>query len=105
MPGRDEPPQGRWRPPPPSPAPADRRRHPGRAADPARRRHHPAPVKPGETGGRCLGSDGQHVVRKGDTLDAIARRYGVSVDSLRKANNLRNHLIHPAQVLVIPDAP
>lgn len=47
----------------------------------------------------------QHVVRKGDTLDAIARRYGVSIDSLRKANKLRNHLIHPAQVLVIPGGP
>ncbi len=47
----------------------------------------------------------QHVVRKGDTLDAIARRYGVSIDSLRKANKLRNHVIHPAQVLVIPGGP
>lgn len=44
----------------------------------------------------------QHVVQKGDTLDAIARRYGVTIDSLRRANKLRNHLIHPAQILVIP---
>jgi membrane-bound lytic murein transglycosylase D len=58
-------------------------------------------VKPGESDA----GGGSHVVRKGDTLDAIARRYGVSVDSLRRANNLRNHVIHPAQVLVIPDAP
>lgn len=47
----------------------------------------------------------QHVVRKGDTLGAIARRYGVSIDSLRRANKLRNHLIHPAQILVIPGGP
>ena len=44
----------------------------------------------------------KHVVKKGDTLDRIARRYGVSIDSLRRANNLRGHLIHPAQVLLIP---
>jgi membrane-bound lytic murein transglycosylase D len=68
-------------------------------ADPPTRLAQGGPA-PAEVGG------GQHVVRKGDTLDAIARRYGVSVDSLRKANKLRNHVIHPAQVLVIPaDAP
>ena len=44
----------------------------------------------------------QHIVKKGDTLEAIARRYGVTIDSLRRANKLRNHLIHPAQILVIP---
>lgn len=66
-------------------------------ADPPTRLAFSGPTKAADTG--------QHVVRKGDTLDAIARRYGVSVDSLRKANKLRNHLIHPAQVLVIPGLP
>lgn len=61
----------------------------------------PPALKPGES----AAGEAQHVVRKGDTLDAIARRYGVSVESLRRANNLRNHLIHPAQILVIPGSP
>ncbi len=51
------------------------------------------------------GEEGTHVVRKGDTLADIARRYGVSVDALRRANHLSNHLIHPAQILVIPAVP
>ena len=43
-----------------------------------------------------------HVVRSGDTLAAIARRYGSSVRAIQNANHLRNHIIRPRQVLVIP---
>lgn len=32
----------------------------------------------------------EHVVRKGDTLGAIARRYGCSVDSIQAANGIRD---------------
>ena len=31
-----------------------------------------------------------HVVRKGENLTTIAKSYGVTVDSVKKANNLRN---------------
>jgi membrane-bound lytic murein transglycosylase D len=43
-----------------------------------------------------------HVVRSGETLAAIARRYGTTVRAIQHANRIRNHLIRPAQVLVIP---
>jgi LysM repeat protein len=44
-----------------------------------------------------------HTVRRGETLSAIARRYGVSVWVLARANSLANPgLIVPGQVLVIP---
>jgi LysM repeat protein len=44
-----------------------------------------------------------HTVRPGETLSAIARRYGVSVWVLARANSLANpSLIVPGQVLVIP---
>ena len=43
-----------------------------------------------------------HVVRSGDTLAAIARRYGTSVQAIQSANRLRGHLIRPSQILVIP---
>jgi len=43
-----------------------------------------------------------HVVRRGETLTAIARRYGTTVSALQRANQLRGHVIHPRQVLVIP---
>jgi LysM repeat protein len=44
----------------------------------------------------------QHVVRKGDSLALIARRYSVSVEAIRSRNELGSTLIHPGQVLEIP---
>jgi membrane-bound lytic murein transglycosylase D len=42
-----------------------------------------------------------YVVRKGDTLYSIARRFGLSVDALKAANNLRaNHIVPGARLSV-----
>lgn len=41
-------------------------------------------------------------VRKGDTLGAIAKRQGVSVSALKKANGLRSDMIHIGQNLKVP---
>lgn len=50
--------------------------------------------------------DAVHVVTKGQTLDAIARRYHVTVGALREANELRRgQHIHPGLSLVIPGKP
>jgi LysM repeat protein len=47
----------------------------------------------------------EHVVQTGETLARIARRYGVSVEDIQQANNIRNpSLIHIGQRLVIPAA-
>ncbi len=44
-----------------------------------------------------------HTVRAGDTLSAIARRYGVTVDEIVQSNGLNNpDLIYVGQVLTIP---
>jgi membrane-bound lytic murein transglycosylase D len=44
-----------------------------------------------------------HTVRSGQTLSAIARRYGVTVSALARQNNLDDrHMIHPGQRLKIP---
>jgi LysM repeat protein len=44
-----------------------------------------------------------HTVQRGETLSAIARRYGVTVQALVWTNNIANpSLIVPGQVLVIP---
>lgn len=43
-----------------------------------------------------------YVVKKGDSLYNIAKKYGVTVDSLIKANGLDSALIYPNQVLIIP---
>ncbi|MBI1733363.1 MAG: LysM peptidoglycan-binding domain-containing protein [Gammaproteobacteria bacterium] len=47
----------------------------------------------------------QHVVRSGDTLGGISRRYHTSVDALRTTNSLRGNLIRVGQVLLIPSGP
>ena len=41
-------------------------------------------------------------VKAGDSLSAIARAHGVSLNNLRNANNIRTHIIHPGQKLQIP---
>ncbi len=44
-----------------------------------------------------------HRVRRGESLWTIARRYGVSVSAIARANHLRRRsLIHPGQLLWIP---
>ena len=40
-------------------------------------------------------------MRKGDTLYGISKRYDISVDELRRLNNLRDNIISIGQVLNI----
>ncbi|MEZ9106748.1 N-acetylmuramoyl-L-alanine amidase [Vibrio cyclitrophicus] len=44
----------------------------------------------------------KHKVARGDYLGKIASKYGVSVDAIRKANNLRSDSLAVRQVLIIP---
>jgi N-acetylmuramoyl-L-alanine amidase len=44
----------------------------------------------------------QHIIAKGETLSAIADRYGVSVDTLRVSNKLANDHLYIGTVLRIP---
>ena len=45
----------------------------------------------------------KYIVKNGDTLYSIARKYNISVDKLKKYNNLLNNIINIGQVLNIPD--
>jgi len=45
---------------------------------------------------------GEYVVRRGDTLGKIARKYGTSVTTLMRDNGLRRTTIRPGQSLVVP---
>jgi membrane-bound lytic murein transglycosylase D len=42
-----------------------------------------------------------HKVRKGEALEPIAHRYGLTVPQLRKLNGLKSDLIRPGQLLVV----
>lgn len=53
------------------------------------------------TNAKHTSSSVTHVVKKGDTLTKIATRYGVTVQSLKKRNNLRSDVIREGQRLKI----
>lgn len=44
----------------------------------------------------------KHKVSRGEFLGKIARKYGISVDSLRRANNLKSDQLSVGQTLIIP---
>jgi len=46
-----------------------------------------------------------HVVQRGDTLFALARRFGTSVEAIMAANSLTGSTIRVGQTLVIPACP
>ena len=51
-------------------------------------------------------SAASYVVQPGDNLTRISRQFGVTIDSIVRANNIPNpNLIYVGQVLEIPDAP
>lgn len=50
------------------------------------------------------GAGSRYVIEKGDTLSAIAQRFGVETASLRSANGLAGDVIRVGQTLVIPSS-
>jgi len=54
------------------------------------------------TSSTSVAEPGTYRVKKGDTLYDIARRFGVSISDLRRANNLQSSRIYPGDVLRIP---
>jgi hypothetical protein len=49
------------------------------------------------------GGGKKYVVKKGDTVERIARRYGISVSKLKSANGLKSDFIRDGQSLTIPN--
>ena len=48
--------------------------------------------------------DNEYIVKKGDSLYSISKKYGISVDDLKKYNNLKTNTININQILKIPSA-
>lgn len=44
----------------------------------------------------------EYTVQKGDTLYAIAKKYGTTIGELMDTNMLTSNVIYPGQVLIIP---
>lgn len=72
----------------------DSRKEPGKNANKDRRKNSKQTSKQGKTA--------EHTIKAGDNLYDIARRNHVSVEDLKKANNLKNNNIQPGQSLKIP---
>lgn len=49
-----------------------------------------------------LVSEDTYTVKSGDTLYAIAAKFGTTIDAIRKANNLTTNVLSVGQVLQIP---
>ena len=59
----------------------------------------PKPVKEASI---AQAEEGYHLVSRGETLYRISKKYGISVDDLRRLNNMdSNALIHPGQKLLV----
>ncbi|WP_165023543.1 LysM peptidoglycan-binding domain-containing protein [Dysgonomonas sp. ZJ279] len=43
-----------------------------------------------------------HTIKKGESLSAISRKYGVTVAQIKKTNNMKSDMIHPGKSLKIP---
>jgi LysM repeat protein len=54
-------------------------------------------------GGQKVERGYEHEVKAGETLSAIASAYGVSVNTIMKANNLKDSKLRSGQKLFIPD--
>ena len=54
------------------------------------------------TGTKTKSKSGNYTVKKGDSLELIARHSGKSVSAIKKANGMSGELIHPGQSLVVP---
>lgn len=49
------------------------------------------------------GVNNKYIVKSGDTLYGIAKKNGISVDDLKKENNLSSNVLKIGQVLIIPN--
>jgi LysM repeat protein len=58
-------------------------------------------VEPAEPACLTIATEGEHVVQRGESLYGIARRYGLSVNSLRDWNELKEDVIYPCSPLKI----
>jgi membrane-bound lytic murein transglycosylase D len=46
-------------------------------------------------------ASGRHIVRKGENLSVIARRYGTTVSALMRLNGLKKQVIYPGQSIIV----
>ena len=53
-------------------------------------------------GAKALACSDTYVVKKGETLYTLAKKYGVSVEQIQEANKLSSDFIKEGQILEVP---
>jgi LysM repeat protein len=43
-----------------------------------------------------------HIVKRGDSLSSLSKRYGVTIQAIKKANSLKSNMIRDGRKLIIP---
>ena len=61
------------------------------------------PIIGNNDGNVDTGTSTTYIVKRGDNLYSIARKYNVSVDAIKRANNLESDVLSLNQVLIIPN--
>lgn len=61
------------------------------------------PIIGNNDGNVDTGTSTTYTVKRGDNLYSIARKYNVSVDAIKRANNLESDVLSLNQVLIIPN--
>ncbi len=61
-----------------------------------------APAKEGSPKAKQKAREKTYLVKKGDSLSAIAQRYQISTQELKSANKLKSNDLKPGQKLRIP---
>jgi len=54
---------------------------------------------------KIIGTSNQHIVKPGDTLYSISRKYKITVDQLKEFNGLGDNTIHEGQTLYVQPLP
>lgn len=57
---------------------------------------------PAENTGAASSQKAEYVVKQGDSLGRVARRFGVTIKALKRENNIKGNSINAGQVLYIP---
>lgn len=59
------------------------------------------PTQTTQTPTQIVVKDGQHLVIKGDTLYSVSKKYNISIEDLKKKNNLVENTISIGQILIV----
>ncbi len=83
-------------------APVQEKTEPEKVAEPQKKVTPAKQTTTKKTAAKTTPKATTHTVKRGENLSKIAKRYGVTVQAIKKANNLKNDNINAGQKIKIP---